>query len=213
MQPRSRVLRGCSASPALLPRSPQLCQNGDISVLSSLWETEESRVPWTTVVLVKKNPWWERKYETVHCSDATARSFVTNVRGEVFSHFHVVAVKRHSSMRNWLFGLPGRILSEQSVKENDEHALDFALHLPRHFRSRWVCTFRVRLLLSSPNACLIIARVSVALFPRFAQNLTYTRRSCVRSIAKSHQARYTTPNKTTRLSSSVKFCTLTPKMC
>jgi hypothetical protein len=39
------------------------------------------------------------------------------------------------------------------------------------FRSRWVRTFYVRLMLSSPNACLIIARVSVPLFPKFAQNL------------------------------------------
>jgi hypothetical protein len=30
---------------------------------------------------------------------------------------------------------------------------------------------RVGLMLSSPNACLIFARVSVALFPRFARNL------------------------------------------
>jgi hypothetical protein len=29
--------------------------------------------------------------------------------------------------------------------------------------------------LSSPNSCLIIARISVALFPRFPLNLTYNR--------------------------------------
>jgi hypothetical protein len=46
-------------------------------------------------------------------------------------------------MWNWLFGLPGRILCEQPLddKENYEHAVDFALHLSRLFRSRWVCTF------------------------------------------------------------------------
>jgi hypothetical protein len=49
--------------------------------------------------------------------------------------------------------------------------LDFALHLSHLFQSRWVRTFHVRLMLSSQNACLIIARVSVALFPRFVQNL------------------------------------------
>jgi hypothetical protein len=54
---------------------------------------------------------------------------------------------------------------------------------------------RLRLMLSSPNACLI--RVSVALFPRFAQNLIHTRYSFVGSIAKSHHTRYTTPNKRT----------------
>jgi hypothetical protein len=55
------------------------------------------------------------------------------------------------------------------VKENEEHALGFALHLSRNFQSRLVWTFHVRLMLSSPNACLIIARDSVAIFPRFAQ--------------------------------------------
>jgi hypothetical protein len=45
------------------------------------------------------------------------------------------------------------------VKENGEHAHDFALHLPHLFWSRGVCTFRAWLMLSSPNACLIIARV------------------------------------------------------
>jgi hypothetical protein len=35
--------------------------------------------------------------------------------GEVFAHVHAVAIKRHSSMQNWLFGLPGRILCEQCL--------------------------------------------------------------------------------------------------
>jgi hypothetical protein len=49
------------------------------------------------------------------CRDARATSFIAKVRGEVFSHFDTVAVKRHSSMRNSLFSLPGRIRSEQSL--------------------------------------------------------------------------------------------------
>jgi hypothetical protein len=42
--------------------------------------------------------------------------FATKNRGKVFTHFHAIAIKRNSSMRNWnwLFVLPGRILSEQS---------------------------------------------------------------------------------------------------
>jgi hypothetical protein len=32
--------------------------------------------------------------------DATASSFVAKVRGEVFTRFHVVAMKRQSSVRN-----------------------------------------------------------------------------------------------------------------
>jgi hypothetical protein len=55
------------------------------------------------------------------------------------------------------------------VKESYEHALDFALHLSRLFRfilnRECHLNTSVWLMLSSPNACLIIARVSVALFP------------------------------------------------
>jgi hypothetical protein len=77
-------------------------------------------------------------------------------------------------------GLPGWILYEQSpyVKENDEHALDFALHLSRLFWSQWFRLFHsnihVWLMLSTPSDCLIIPRVTVALFPRFAQHLMHT---------------------------------------
>jgi hypothetical protein len=72
------------------------------------------------------------------------------------------------------------------VKENYDHALDFVLRLPRSFRSRRVCAFRVRLMLSFPNACLTTARVSIALF----QDL-HKLWCCpfVGSIAKSHQAK------------------------
>jgi hypothetical protein len=54
------------------------------------------------------------------------------------------------------------------VKENDEHALNFAFHLSRLFRSQWIWTrnsnTHVRLILSSPWACLIIARASPSHF-------------------------------------------------
>jgi hypothetical protein len=80
------------------------------------------------------------------------------------------------------------------VKENYEHALDFAFHLFRLFRSRWAWPFRVRLMLSSPNARLIIARVSVALFQRFAQTFMMF---FVGSIAESQLVRYKNRNKRT----------------
>jgi hypothetical protein len=58
------------------------------------------------------------------------------------------------------------------VKENDEHALDFAFHLSHLLRSalksiqfKRPCT---------AHACLIIAKFLVALFPIFAQNLMHT---------------------------------------
>jgi hypothetical protein len=60
--------------------------------------------------LWSKIPWWKRKWETVRCRDAIPSSFVAKVRGEVFERFYAVAVKRHNSTSNWLFGLPERIL-------------------------------------------------------------------------------------------------------
>jgi hypothetical protein len=44
MNPGSHVLWGCIAPPAILPRSPQLWPNGDISVLASVGEIEKSGV-------------------------------------------------------------------------------------------------------------------------------------------------------------------------
>jgi hypothetical protein len=44
MHPGSHVLCGCLALPVILPKSPHLCQNGGLSVLSSTAETIKSRV-------------------------------------------------------------------------------------------------------------------------------------------------------------------------
>jgi hypothetical protein len=114
-----------------------LCQNVCLSVLSLIGGKGKSTVGWwrQTCCFWSKNTWWKRKCEAVRCRDVTASSFVAKVLGEVFAHFHSVAVKRHSSMRNWLFGLWGRILCEQflDVKENDEHTLAFALFLSLWF--------------------------------------------------------------------------------
>jgi hypothetical protein len=52
----------------------------------------------------------------VHYHAATASSFVTNIWGEVFTHFHAGSVKCHSDMQNWTFGVPGQILSDHSPK-------------------------------------------------------------------------------------------------
>jgi hypothetical protein len=74
----------------------------------------------------------------VHCRDATASSFVATFQGESFAHFSAFAVKCHSSMWNGLFGLPGEFFVNKplDVKENDEHALDFALQLSHLSRSQ-----------------------------------------------------------------------------
>jgi hypothetical protein len=57
-----------------------------------------------------KIPWGERKCETVHCGDATVR--LSPKFGPGCSH---IFMKLHGSVRNWLFGLPGQILCEQSI--------------------------------------------------------------------------------------------------
>jgi hypothetical protein len=49
------------------------------------------------------------------------------------------------------------------VKENDEHVLDFALHLSHLFSISASLDFLRRLTPCFWNACLIIARVSAAL--------------------------------------------------
>jgi hypothetical protein len=139
-----------------------------------------------------------------------------SIRREVCAHLHAVIVKGQSSMWNWLFGLPERVLREQSldIKENEEHALDFALQLSRLFRSRWVLNFRVRFSLSTSNVCLIKARISVALLYRDL----YKHWCCsfVGAIAELQQARYTTPNRRTlriRTFTQVReTCTLAPNI-
>jgi hypothetical protein len=97
-------------------------------------------------------------------------------------------------MQNWLFGLSGYFFLWRTpfdIKENDEHAPDIALHLSRLFRSAQNQTChsntRVWLMLSPPNACLATVRVSVPLFPRFAQNLMHTRCRIHREIAPQNQ--------------------------
>jgi hypothetical protein len=49
----------------------------------------------------------------VRC-DETASLFVTNTWCEVFANFQAIAVEGRSSLRNWLFGLPGRLLCKRS---------------------------------------------------------------------------------------------------
>jgi hypothetical protein len=141
------------------------------------------------VVFSSKNSLMSKsKYETVHCRDATASSFIAEVRGEVFARFHAVALKRHSSMRNWLFGLLGRILCQQSPWCKKKMMI-MLLTL-----SRWVCTFHVLLMLSP--------RTFVKSFPGSPSHCLGGLHkiwccSYVGAIAKSHQVRYTAQLKRT----------------
>jgi hypothetical protein len=167
------VLSGCSAPPPILSWPPQLCQNGGFSVLPSIGETWKNKVGWDDSHVVFSGEWSVRLRVVVmqnqffHC-----QSSVRSLR-----IFNAVAVIRHSFMRNWSVGLPGRTVFNDplDVKEDDEHALYFALHLSLLFRSALsrAChsNTRVRLMHYSSNACLIVSSVSIVLFTRFAQNL------------------------------------------
>jgi Fe-S-cluster-containing dehydrogenase component len=70
------------------------------------------------------------KYETVHCRDAIARSFVAKVQGEVFTQSpENVAVDcgiERLACQDKLF-----VNNNLRVKENDEHGLGFSFHLTR----------------------------------------------------------------------------------
>jgi hypothetical protein len=89
----SRVLWGCSAPPMILFPSPQLCQNGGLSVSSLIGEREKRKVGGgrQSCYVWSKIPGWKRKFETVLCRNATASSFVAKLRGELFAHFHAVS--------------------------------------------------------------------------------------------------------------------------
>jgi hypothetical protein len=112
------------ALPAILLRSPQLRQNGGLSVIFSIGEREISRVVWDDLHVI-----CGKKFAS------TASSFVTKVRSGVFTHVYAVTVQLHSSMRNWLFCLSGLILCEQSPWCHRKlwACSWFALHMSRLF--------------------------------------------------------------------------------
>jgi hypothetical protein len=181
MHPDSRVLWGCSAPTAILPRSPPLCQNGCLSVLSSIGQSKKSKVGrrrksrWFR----SKAPWWKRKFERVRFRNATASSFIPKARGEVFAHFHAVSTDCRTYQDECF------VIITHDIKESDEHSLDFALILSRIFQSWWFWTFGVRLMFSSQNAGLIGIKVSVALLSAIlkkidAHSLWYPSRNCIR---------------------------------
>jgi hypothetical protein len=87
------------------------------------------------VVSGQKFPGERNQCEAVHYNDATASFSLARVRGEVLAHFHVVAVTHHSIRQNCLICQDEFFVNNPLyVKENDEHALDFALHLYTIFR-------------------------------------------------------------------------------
>jgi hypothetical protein len=80
----------------------ELCQNGGLSVLSSIGKIEKIKVGGgrQSCPFSSKISWWKRKCEMVCCLDATASSLVVKLQAEVFQNFRAVAAVRQSSMRN-----------------------------------------------------------------------------------------------------------------
>jgi hypothetical protein len=73
----------------------------------------------------------------VRCSDAKASSFVAKVRSEILAHFHAVALKVTVICGIDCLACQNDLVVKNPhyVKEIDEHAHDFVLHLSRLFRA------------------------------------------------------------------------------
>jgi hypothetical protein len=151
----------------------------------------------------------------VRCCDATTSSIFSKFPGEVFAHFHAVAIKRHSSMQNQLFGLSGRIFVNipLDIKENDEHALDFALQMSRLFFFRSTLNQELHSFfperLSNQYQCL--RRTFSDICTNFdASSLSGPRRNRIRPDT---QLQIKRRKKSAHPASCVKFYILTPKIC
>jgi hypothetical protein len=110
----------CSAPPAILHWNNSVVSNGGKQ--TKVAGVQVRRVGWVrndSNIFGKKFP----------VEKESLRRFVVTMQQPVllspkfrakFSHiFHTVAIKRNSSMRSWLFGLPVRILCEQSLDINN----------------------------------------------------------------------------------------------
>jgi hypothetical protein len=176
----------------ILPQSPQLCQNGGLHFYLQSgkqtrgWLGEDSRV----IFFIKNDP-GEKESEMVPCHYTTATSFVAKFRGEVFAHFHTVTVKRHTVRGIDCLARQGLILCEQcpQVKENQLSS---------------VSPFSELVSLDTPFNHPRTAQASYAeRLPKHRQGIHHTLfQICTKSdahtvgsVAKSHQVRYTTPNK------------------
>jgi hypothetical protein len=144
-----------------------LYQNGGLSVLSSIGETDKSEVGVGRQSYCFSQKLSGEKGSVRRCVVVMQQPVLLSpkVRGKFFEPLHAVAAKRHISKRNWLFDLPGPNVCEKS---------------PWCQRKLWACSWLffglpwTEHLMWTPvyGLCfLIIARVSGALFQRSAQNL------------------------------------------
>jgi hypothetical protein len=122
--------------------------------------------------LVKNDP-GEKESEMACCHYTTATFFAAKVRGEVFAHFHAVAVKRHRVCGIYCFVCRDEFFvnNPPDVKENDEYALDFALRLSRLFSVSVTSGFRRTAHALFPERLSKHCRgLRLTFFPKFAQN-------------------------------------------
>jgi uncharacterized PurR-regulated membrane protein YhhQ (DUF165 family) len=111
----------------------------------------------------------------VRCRDATVISFVAKVLGEVFAHVYACTVRRHSSMQNWFLSAKTNYLWIAPLMSNKIMSMLLTLLFTRlAFLGLGEFGLSVYGSLSTPNACLIISRISVALVTRCAQNVMHT---------------------------------------
>jgi hypothetical protein len=142
---------------------------------------------------------------------------VAKIRDEIFAHFYAVAVKRHSSKRNWLFGLPGWILCEQSPWcQLKLWASSWFCYLPVSPFSFTVnldlsCTVHAFFPESLSNHCQGLRRTFSEIFTQFGTVLlSYPSRNRIRPDTRLQ----TEGSKKSALSPScVKCCTLIPNIC
>lgn len=116
--------KSCSmwvSNAAILSRSPRLCQTENFSGVFNRWKRKDARAPnqasqigigRQSCSFKSKISCSRRQCEMVSCRCATTNYFVTKVRREIFAHYHIIAIRCHSSIRNWLFGLRKTILYE-----------------------------------------------------------------------------------------------------
>jgi hypothetical protein len=128
---------------------------------------QQSCCSWSKNFLVKEEAWdcallWCNSQ--FFCRQSLGQSLHT------FSRSHHKMPQQYAELTVW----PARANSLWTIPFMSKKIMripDFDLHLSLLFRSWWVWTFCVWLTLSCPNACLITDKVSITLFPRFAQNL------------------------------------------
>jgi hypothetical protein len=121
---------------------------------------KQRKVGWVGKTVFGQNiPCWKMNCQAERHRDVPSSSRVDKVRGEVFTHFHAVDVKSHSSIRNWLFGQAVRILFQQS---------------PWHKRKSWACSW----LCSSPISFLGLGKFQLFFPERMSNDCSGLRRNC-----------------------------------